>query len=93
MREYDLVAIIDPEVDEEGISEITDKISKFISDRGGVVDRVDNWGKRRLAYPVKKFMEGNYMSTRFKLEVGLIKEFEAEVRALGNVLRYLVVKV
>ena len=93
MHDYELVAIISPEVDEESISKIIDEVGQFISDRGGIVDKADKWGKRKLAYPIKKFMEGNYVLTRFKLEPKLIKEVEAKVKASEEVLRHLVVKV
>ena len=92
MCDYELVTIINPEVDEEGISKIIDKVGKSINNRGGIVDKVDKWGRRKLAYPVEKFMEANYILTRFKLEPKLIREGEAEIKALGEILRYLVVK-
>ena len=93
MHNYELVAIISPEVDEEGMSKIIDKLSQSINSRGGVVEGVDKWGKRRLAYPVRKFMEADYILARFKLMPKLVKELEVEISALGDVLRYLVVKV
>jgi small subunit ribosomal protein S6 len=93
MRDYELVAIISPELDEEGVSEIVDKVSRSIDSRGGVVEGVDKWGIRKLAYPVKKFMEANYVLARFKLMPKSVKELEAEIGALGGVLRYLVVSV
>jgi len=93
MRHYELVAIINPEVDEEEMSRVIDELGKSICDRGGVIDRTDTWGKRKLAYPIKKFMEGNYILTRFELESSLVKELEANLRASEEILRYLVVKV
>jgi small subunit ribosomal protein S6 len=93
MRDYELVAIISPELDEEGVSEIIDKVSRSIDSRGGVVEGVDKWGIRKLAYPIRKFMEANYVLTRFKLMPKSVKELEAEISALGGILRYLVVNV
>lgn len=93
MQLYELVAIISPEVEEEEVSRIVEELSNSISVRGGVIDRTDKWGKRKLAYPVKKFMEGNYILTRFKLESKAIKELEASLKASEEVLRHLVVKV
>jgi len=93
MRDYELVAIISPELDEEGVSEIIDKVSRSIDSRGGVVEGLDKWGMRKLAYPMKKFMEANYVLARFKLMPKSVKELEAEISALGGVLRYLVVSV
>jgi small subunit ribosomal protein S6 len=93
MHEYELVAIISPEVDEGGVSRIVDKVTQSIGSRGGAVDEVQNWGRRKLAYPVKKFMEADYILARFKLMPKAVKEVEREIDALGDVLRYLVVKV
>jgi len=92
MCDYEIVTVISPEVDEEGVSKLIDEVGKSINDRGGVVDGVDKWGRRKLAYPVKKFMEANYILTRFKLEPKFIKEVEAEIKASEEILRHLVVK-
>ena len=93
MRDYELVTIISPEADEDGVSGIIDKIGQSIGSRGGIVEEVDKWGRKKLAYPIGKFMEADYVLTRFKLEPKSIKEVEVEISAVGEVLRHLVVKV
>jgi small subunit ribosomal protein S6 len=93
MRDYELVAIISPEVDEEGVSKIVDKVTQSINSRGGAVEEIKNWGRRKLAYPLRKFMEADYVLARFKLMPKSIKELEGEISASGDILRYLVVKV
>jgi small subunit ribosomal protein S6 len=93
MRDYELVAIINPEVDEEGVSNIVDKVSQSIDSRGGVVEDIRRWGKRKLAYPIRRFMEADYVLARFKLTPKSVKELEGEISTLGDILRYLVVKV
>ncbi|MFO7996215.1 MAG: 30S ribosomal protein S6 [Dehalococcoidia bacterium] len=93
MRDYELVAIVSPELDEEGVSEIIDRVTQSINDRGGEVEEVKKWGKRKLAYPISKFMEADYVLARFKLMPKSVKELEADIGAAGNILRYLVVKV
>jgi small subunit ribosomal protein S6 len=93
MCDYELVAIISPEVDEEGVSKIVDKVTQSISSRGGAVEEIKKWGKRKLAYPIRKFMEADYVLARFKLMPKSVKELEAEISASGDILRYLVVKV
>ena len=93
MRDYELVAIISPEVDEEGLSKIVDKVAQSIDSHGGVVEEIKKWGRRKLAYPIRKFMEADYILARFKLMPRLVKELEREISASGDILRYLVVKV
>ena len=93
MHDYELVAIISPEADEEQVSKIVDKVTESINSRGGAVEEIKNWGKRKLAYPVKKFMEADYILARFKLMPKLIRELESEIGTFGDILRYLVVKV
>jgi small subunit ribosomal protein S6 len=92
MYDYELVAIISPEVDEEGVSKILDKVTQSINSRGGTVEEIKNWGRRKLAYPIRKFMEADYVLARFKLMPNSVKELKREISASGDILRYLVVK-
>lgn len=93
MHNYELVTVISPDVDDERIAEIVDKMSQSISAKEGIVENMEQWGRRKLAYPIKRFMEANYILTRFKLEPGSIRELEVELTGLEEVLRHLVVKV
>ena len=93
MRDYELVAIISPELDEEGVSEIIDRVSQSINSRGGIVEEIKKWGRRKLTYPIRKFMEADYVLARFQLMPQSVKELEAEISVSEDVLRYLVVKV
>jgi small subunit ribosomal protein S6 len=93
MHDYELVAIISPEADEDEVAKIVDRMTQSIGSRGGAVEEVKNWGKRRLAYPVRKFMEGDYVLARFKLMPKSVKDLESEIGTFGDVLRHLVVKV
>jgi len=93
MRDYELVAIISPELDEEGVSEMIDRVSQSINSRSGVVEEIKKWGRRKLAYPIRKFMEADYVLARFQLMPQSVKELEAEISASEDILRYLVVKV
>lgn len=93
MHDYELVAMISPEADEDGVSKIVDRVTQSINSHGGTVEEVKNWGKRKLAYPVKKFMEADYVLARFKLMPKSVRELENEIGTFGDILRYLVVKV
>ena len=92
LRDYELVLIISPEVEGEALNTTIDNLSQFITGRGGVVSDVEPWGKRKLAYPIKHFVEGSYVLTRFKLKPTLSKELEANLQISGEVLRHLLVK-
>ena len=92
MRNYELVAVISPEIDEERLSKIMDKMTQSINSSGGVVEEIKNWGRRKLAYPIRKFMEADYILARFQLMPKSVKELEEEIGASGDILRYLVVK-
>lgn len=92
MRDYELVAIVSPELDAEGVSQVIERMTQSISGRGGEVEEVKQWGRRKLAYPIRKFMEADYILARFKLMPKFIKDLEADIGAAEDVLRYLVVK-
>ncbi len=92
LHDYELVVIISPEVVEEKFEATIDNISQLITGRGGIVSDVERWGKRKLAYPIKHFVEGNYVLTHFKLKPSLGKEVETRLQISEEVLRHLLIK-
>ena len=92
LRDYELVVIISPEVADDSLDGIIDNISRLITQDGGTVDEVDRWGKRKLAYPIKHFLEGSYVLVRCKLKPASGKELEASLRISEEVLRHLLVR-
>lgn len=93
MHDYELVLIVSPEVDGEGLPRVMEKVSQSITSRNGVVAQVDQWGKRKFAYPVDRYFEGNYVLTRFKLEPRHVAGLEADIKDMDEVVRHLAVKV
>ncbi len=92
LRDYEMVLVISPELDEDKFSAALDDIGKYITDMGGVISDIKQWGKRKLAYPIKKFSEGNYVLTQFKLPPAMGKEVEAKLQISEDVLRHLLVR-
>ena len=92
LRDYEMVVIINPELNEAKFNTILDDINKMITDMGGVVADIKHWGKRKLAYPIKKFSEGNYILTNFQLQPASSKEMEAKLQISEDVLRHLLVR-
>jgi len=92
LRNYEFVYILSPEVEEENLESITEKIGQMIASRGGQVLQLDSWGRRRLAYPIQKFHEGHYMLAQIQLEPEAILELKRSLGLTGEVIRYLLVR-
>ena len=92
LRDYELVLITSPELADEVLEATVDSVSKFVTESGGAVSDVERWGKRKLAYPLKHFMEGNYVLARFKMNPASGKQLEANLRISENVLRHLLIR-
>jgi len=76
MRQYEVMAIIDPDVDERQIQPIIDKYSKVITDAKGTVDATDIMGRRRLAYPINKKTDGIYVVFNISSEPAAVAEMD-----------------
>jgi small subunit ribosomal protein S6 len=92
LRDYELVLIISPEIPEEDVPSAIDKVSQFITGRGGTVADVNRWGRRKLAYPIHRHMEGNYVLTQFRLDPEQVTGLEASLGLAEEVIRHLVVR-
>lgn len=93
MRNYELVYIISPEIEEEDLESVTDKVGQMLADGGGQMLHLDAWGRRRLAYPIRNFGEGHYMVAQVQLEPETISELKGKLGLTEEVIRYLLVKV
>jgi len=91
LRDYELVMVISPEIAEEESEAAIDNVSRFVTEKGGTISDIERWGKRRLAYPIRHFVEGSYVLTRFKLKPAFGKELEANLRISEEVLRHLLI--
>lgn len=85
--------IIHPEVEDEGITGVTEKVSQFITEDGGQVTSVDHLGRRRLAYPIQKQTEGYYVLMQVQLDPQSIGELERNLKLTEEVIRHLLVRV
>src|SRR5512146_778460 len=92
-REYETTYILRPNTTNEGVAEVNSRIRGIIEGMGGKIIKVDNWGKRRLAYEVAKERKGIYLYWLYLAQPGVVEEAERNLRMLDNVIRYLTVKV
>ena len=89
---YETLFVVKPNLNEEETTAIVNKFTSLIADNGGAVESVNEWGKRRLAYPIEKFVEGYYVLVNFKSEAALPAELNRVFGITDEILRYIVVR-
>jgi small subunit ribosomal protein S6 len=86
-QKYEILVIIDPEIDERTVATSLDKFLAVIRNDGGTIENVDIWGRRRLAYEIKKKSEGIYAVVNFESTPDAAKELDRQLRLSEAVLR------
>ncbi|MCB9556432.1 MAG: 30S ribosomal protein S6 [Deltaproteobacteria bacterium] len=92
-REYETIFIVRPDADSDRLHEINQRIRQVIEAGSGQLMRVENWGKRKLAYEIKKSSRGIYLYWRYLSPPNLISEVERNLRLIDQVIRFMTVKV
>ena len=92
MRQYELMIILDPELDERTVQPSLDKMLAVVTKEGGTVDNVDFWGRRRLAYDIKKKSEGIYAVVNFTAEPQTAKELDRVLSLNEAVMRTKIIR-
>lgn len=90
---YELMYIVRPTLDEQALATVNEKVDRFVTTAGGQVLKREDWGKRRLAYPIAKFTEGFYSVLQLKLAPTMVRDLERNLKLTEEVLRYLVTRV
>ena len=92
MNQYEVMYIIDTALEEQARAELINRFSGLVELNGGQVDRVDEWGKRRLAYPINYKTEGYYVLMYIAAPADLPRELERNLQISDSVLRYMVIR-
>jgi len=92
LRRYETIFIAHPDLPDDDIGEVVERLSKIITDLKGIVVKVEKWGKRKLAYPIKKQQKGYYILVDFVGEKTVVVELEKNMKFDDKVLKYLSVK-
>ena len=87
MRHYEIMIILEPETDERTIAQTLEKLLQVIPSNGGTVDKIDIWGKRRLAYDIKKKSEGFYVVVDMTTTPEIAQELDRQLGLNETVLR------
>lgn len=90
MRNYESIFILKPSIEEEKRAQLIEKFTAIIA-ADGQVEKVEEWGNRKLAYEIEKLREGYYVLVNFKANPSLPKELERNFRITDEVIRYIVI--
>jgi small subunit ribosomal protein S6 len=93
MRIYENLFIVKPDASEEETDAFIEQMKTVVTNAGGTVDKVEKWGKRKLAYRVLKYREGSYVLVQFSAAAETVREFERRLRVSDLVVKFLTVRI
>lgn len=92
MNKYELAVVFNPNLSEEAFNGEFDNLKNMLEKAGVTIEKIDQWGKKRLAYEIEKCHEGYYNFIIFSANTDIPAQLEAKLRIMENVLRYLIVR-
>jgi small subunit ribosomal protein S6 len=92
VRDYELMVVLDPNLDDAAIDAMNTRIQTLSTQRGGSIENVDTWGRRRLAYPIGRYRDGVYILYRMQLPPNAAAEIERALKLTESVVRHLLVR-
>ena len=90
MRKYEVIFIAHPDLDEENLNSVVEKVKGWIADDKGEVVSVDNWGKKKLAYRIRKQREGQYVLITANMEPASVKNLSQNMRFVESIMRSMI---
>ena len=93
MRQYELIFIVHPDLDDDALNEVIDRVSSWISDEDGEITNTELWGKRKLAYPIRKQLEGFYVVMQTKMIMTADSQLERNLIYLEPIMRYSIIAI
>lgn len=91
MPKYELLYIVGSETADNAVPQVTDEIKKAIETGGGTIEKSEDWGRRKLAYPIKKTKNGYYVVVNFAVPAESVNEIEHKIRTNQSIIRHLIV--
>jgi len=92
LNKYESIYIVNPEVDAEGIKGLVEKFNALIESEGGKVTETNEWGMKKLAYPIKKFTQGYYVLVNFEAKPEFVDELERIYKITDDVIKFITVR-
>jgi small subunit ribosomal protein S6 len=91
MRNYEVIFIVHPELDETALNGVIDRVKGWITEGGGSVENVDLWGRRRMAYAIRKQHEGQYVFVHAQMKPAATANLDQSLRFLEPVMRFSII--
>jgi small subunit ribosomal protein S6 len=92
VNNYELIYIVKPEMSEDDLTGFTGKLGDAVKKFDGSIKEVVNWGKKKLAYPIKRCNDGNYFLAKLEMKPASVKQLEASLKMYDEILRILIIK-
>jgi len=89
MRNYELMCIIQPDLDETAMNGVLDKVKGWITEAGGSIDKAEVWGRRRMAYSINKHREGHYVLLNVTMNPAATSDLERNLRYQESIMRHM----
>ncbi len=93
MRQYELIFIVHPDIDDDALNDVIDRVSSWVSDEDGEITNIELWGKRKLAYLIRNQTEGTYVVMQTKLTMTADSQLERNLHYLEPVMRYSIIAI
>jgi small subunit ribosomal protein S6 len=90
MRDYELVFIVSPELDETATTEVVDKVKDWIAEEGGEIEEIEEWGRKKFSYMIRSHKEGQYYLFRVEIPPTYVSTLERNLRLQEPIIRYLI---
>lgn len=92
MRIYEMLYIVEPDLDEEQVSSLQERVAAIITEQGGQVVETKQWGKRHLAYEIADFNDGNYIELHFEGTPQVVDELDRVIKITDGILRHMIIR-
>ncbi|GAB4071992.1 30S ribosomal protein S6 [Barrientosiimonas marina] len=93
MRQYEIMYIIRPDMEEEAQTSLIERFNNVLTDNGAEIDKVDEMGKQRLAYEIKDYRDGYYVVIKFSGDENPVNEFDRQAKFSDDIIRHMAIRV
>jgi small subunit ribosomal protein S6 len=90
MREYELIYVVQADLDEAMLNTVIERVDELVKSNNGEAMKTERWGKRKMAYPIRKMNEGFYVFMSYKLDPAFDAEFRRNLKYIEQVMRFIV---